>query len=83
MDEELTRLAGEVLTEMDQEAEIVRSKSGKSNHTPFAVKGVRTVWYSDYPNYIRHSAIDNAHNIDYPTMATVTESLRRLFSRME
>lgn len=82
MDEDLTRLAGEVLTEMGQKVEKVRSKSGKSNHTPFAARGVRTVWYSDYPNYIRHSAIDNAFNIDYPTMATVTESLRRLFSRM-
>lgn len=83
MDEELTRLAAGVLEEMDYKAEKVRSKSGKSNHTPFAVRGVRTVWYSDYPNYIRHSAIDNAFNIDYPTMALVTESLRRLFARME
>ena len=83
MDEDLTRLAVGVLEEMDHKVEKVRSKSGKSNHTPFATRGVRTVWYSDYPNYIRHSAIDNAYNIDYPTMVTVTESLRRLFSRME
>jgi aminopeptidase YwaD len=83
MDEELTRLATEVLAEMDHKVEKVRSKSGKSNHTPFATRGVRTVWYSDYPNYIRHSAIDNAFNIDYPTMAVVTDSLRWLFNRME
>jgi aminopeptidase YwaD len=83
MDEDLTRLAAEVLAEMDHKVEKVRSKSGKSNHTPFATRGVRTVWFSDYPNYIRHSAIDNAFNIDYPTMGIVTESLRRLFSRME
>ena len=83
MDEELTRLASEVLAEMDNKVELVRSKSGKSNHTPFATRGVRTVWYSDYPNYIRHSAIDNAFNIDYPTMAMVTDSLRRFFGRME
>ena len=83
MDEDLTRLAAGVLAEMDHKVEKVRSKSGKSNHTPFATRGVRTVWFSDYPNYIRHSAIDNAFNIDYPTMTVVTESLRRLFSRME
>ncbi len=83
MDEDLTHLAAGILEEMDHKIEKVRSKSGKSNHTPFAVRGVRTVWYSDYPNYIRHSAIDNAFNIDFPTMITVTESLRRLFSRME
>jgi hypothetical protein len=83
MDEDLTRLASEVLEEMHNKVELVRSKSGKSNHTPFAARGVRTVWYSDYPNYIRHSAIDNAFNIDYPTMAMVTDSLRRFFGRME
>lgn len=83
MDEDLTRLAVEILAEMDHKVERVRSKTGRSNHSPFAVRGVRTVWYSDYPNYIRHSAIDNAHNIDYPTMALVTESLHRLFSRMD
>lgn len=83
MDENLTHLAAGVLEEMGHKVEKVRSKSGKSNHTPFATRGVRTVWYSDYPNYIRHSAIDNEFNIDYPTMTTVTESLRRLFSRME
>ena len=83
MDEDLTRMAAQILLEMDHKVEKVRSKSGKSNHTPFAARGVRTVWYSDYPNYIRHSAIDNAHNIDYPTISLVTESLRRLFGRME
>ena len=83
MDEDLTRLAREVLAGMDHKVEKVRSKSGKSNHTPFATRGVPTVWYSDYPNYIRHSAIDNEFNIDYPTMAMVTNSLRRLFSQME
>jgi len=82
MDEELTHLAAEVLSEMDHRVEKVRSKSGKSNHTPYAARGVRTVWYSDYPNYIRHSAMDNAFNIDYPTMAMVTESLRRFFARV-
>lgn len=82
MDEDLTRLASEVLREMGNSVEMVRSKSGRSNHTPFATRGVPTVWYSDYPNYIRHSAIDNAFNIDYPTMAMVTESLHRLFGRM-
>ncbi len=83
MDEDLTHLAAGVLSEMDLTVEKVRSKSGKSNHTPFASRGVRTVWYSDYPNYIRHSAIDNAFNIDYPTMSMVVESLRRFFARME
>ncbi len=83
MDEDLTRLAAQVLAEMDHKVEQVRSKSGKSNHTPFATRGVRTVWYSDYPNYIRHSAMDNAFNIDYPTMELVTESLRRLFGRIK
>jgi len=83
MDEDLTRLAAGVLAEMNQKVEKVRSKSGKSNHTPYATRGVRTVWYSDYPNYIRHSAMDNAYNIDYPTIAMVTESLRRFFARME
>ena len=82
MDEDLTSLAAGVLAEMDHKVEKVRSKSGKSNHTPFAVRGIRTVWYSDYPNYIRHSAIDNAFNIDYPTMALVAESLRGFFGRM-
>jgi len=81
MDEELTDLAGSVLKEQGRDAEKVRSKTGKSNHTAFAVKGVRTIWYSDYPNYIRHSTIDNAFNIDYPTMNLVTESLRSLFNR--
>jgi aminopeptidase YwaD len=83
MDEDLTRLAAGVLAEMNHKVEKVRSKSGKSNHTPYATRGVRTVWYSDYPNYIRHSAMDNAYNIDYPTMGMVTESLRRFFARME
>jgi aminopeptidase YwaD len=83
MDEELTSLTSDVLREQGYEVEKVRSKSGKSNHTPFAVKGVKTLWYSDYPNYIRHSTIDNAFNIDYPTMKLVAESLRVLFSRME
>lgn len=83
MDEELTHLAEQVLREMGSEVEKVRSKSGKSNHTPFAARGVRTLWYSDYPNYIRHSTVDNAFNIDYPTMTLVTRSLRTLFNRME
>jgi aminopeptidase YwaD len=82
MDEELTELAEGVLREMGSEVEKVRSKSGKSNHTPFAARGVRTLWYSDYPNYIRHSTVDNAFNIDYPTMTLVAESLRTLFNRM-
>lgn len=79
MDEDLTRAAESILFEMDHAAETVRSKTGRSNHSPFAARGVRTVWYSDYPNYIRHSAIDNAYNIDYPTMEVVAESLRRFF----
>ncbi|UCG38996.1 MAG: Zn-dependent exopeptidase M28 [bacterium] len=83
MDEDLTRLAGEVIAESGYRPEKVRSKSGKSNHTPFATRGVPTVWYSDYPNYIRHSTIDNAFNIDYPTIVMVMESLRRLFSRLD
>jgi aminopeptidase YwaD len=82
MDEDLTSLTIDVLREQGFEVEKVRSKSGKSNHTPFAVKGVKTAWFSDYPNYIRHSTIDNAFNIDYPTMNLVTESLRILFGRM-
>jgi aminopeptidase YwaD len=82
MDEEYTGLAVKILDEMGCLADQVRSKSGKSNHTPFAVRGVRTVWYSDYPNYIRHSAIDNAFNIDYPTMSLVTNSLRHFFNRL-
>jgi aminopeptidase YwaD len=82
MDEELTGLAVRILDEMGYLADKVRSKSGRSNHTPFAGRGVRTVWYSDYPNYIRHSAIDNAFNIDYPTMAMVTRSLQQFFGRM-
>lgn len=83
MDEELTALTRDVLREQGYEAERVRSKTGKSDHTAFAVKGVKTLWYSDYPNYIRHSTIDNAFNIDYPTMNLVTESLRILVNRME
>ena len=82
MDEDLTALTVGILRENGYEAKKVRSKSGKSNHTPFAVKGVKTVWYSDYPNYIRHSTIDNSFNIDYPTMNLVTASLRTLFNRM-
>jgi hypothetical protein len=82
MDEEFTGLAVRILDGMGYRADKVRSKSGKSNHTPFAERGVRTVWYSDYPNYIRHSTIDNAFNIDYPTMAMVTRSLQQFFSRM-
>jgi hypothetical protein len=82
MDEEYTGLAVKILEEMGCRADQVRSKSGKSNHTPFAVRGVRTVWYSDYPNYIRHSAIDNTFNIDYPTIALVTNSLRHFFNRI-
>ncbi|MDF1536467.1 MAG: M28 family peptidase [bacterium] len=82
MDEQLTGLAVQVFEDMGYHADKVRSKSGKSNHTPFAARGVRTVWYSDYPNYIRHSAIDNAFNIDYPTIAMVTRGLQRFFSRM-
>jgi len=81
MDEELTRLAEGILGEMDYKVETVSSRTGKSNHTPFAARGVRSLWYSDYPNYIRHSTIDNAFNIDYPTMKLVTESLRTLFNR--
>jgi len=81
MDEDLNRLAGDVLRELGCEVENVRSKTGRSNHTPFAAKGVRSLWYSDYPNYIRHSTIDNAFNIDYPTMNLVAESLRTLFNR--
>jgi aminopeptidase YwaD len=81
MDEDLTRLAADVLREKGYQAETVRSKTGRSNHTPFAAKGIRTLWYSDYPNYIRHSTIDNAFNLDYPTMNLVSESLRTLFNR--
>jgi aminopeptidase YwaD len=83
MDEELAGIAVDVLAGMDYKVDLVRSKSGKSNHTPFAQRGVKALWMSDYPNYIRHSAIDNEFNIDYPTMIMVTESLRQIFARME
>jgi|GEM_PF-6219560 len=81
MDEELTGLAAEALAERGYKAEQVRSRTGKSNHTPFAARGVPSLWYSDYPNYIRHSVIDNAFNIDYPTMELVARSLRSVFQR--
>ena len=81
MDEGLSHLACDILSEMGYQAERVRSKTGKSNHTPFAARGVPSLWLSDYPNYIRHSGIDNAFNIDYPTMRMVTEALREFFMR--
>lgn len=83
MDEGLAAMAVEIFREMDYEVDLVRSKSGKSNHTPFAQRGVKALWMSDYPNYIRHSGIDNAFNIDYATMVMVTESLRKFFARIE
>lgn len=83
MDEGLSHLACDILEEMGYKAERVRSKTGKSNHTPFAQRGVRSLWLSDYPNHIRHSGIDNAFNIDYPTMRLVTEALKEFFSRVE
>jgi len=83
MDEGLSRLASQVLEELGYSVDMARSKSGKSNHTPFAKRGVPALWMSDYPNYIRHSSIDNAFNIDYPTMTLVTESLRSIFARID
>ncbi|NOY87093.1 MAG: M28 family peptidase [Deltaproteobacteria bacterium] len=83
MDNGLSRLACDVLQDLGYTAERVRSKTGKSNHTPFAHRGVPSLWLSDYPNYIRHSIIDNAFNVDYPTMSLVTESLRRIFLEMD
>ncbi len=79
LDEGLAQLASDVLDGMGCRTEQVRSKTGKSNHTPFAVRGVPSLWLSDYPNHIRHSAIDNVFNIDYPTMSTVTNALREIF----
>lgn len=79
LDEGLAHLASDVLDGMGYRMERVRSKTGKSNHTPFAVRGVRSLWLSDYPNHIRHSAIDNVFNIDYPTMSLVTRALRDIF----
>ena len=79
LDEDLAHLASDVLDGMGYRMERVRSKTGKSNHTPFAVRGVRSLWLSDYPNHIRHSAIDNVFNIDYPTMSLVTRALRDIF----
>jgi len=82
LDEDLADLASDVLDGMGYRMERVRSKTGKSNHTPFAVRGVPSLWLSDYPNYIRHSAIDNVFNIDYPTMSAVTNALRDIFRRV-
>ena len=83
MDDGLSGLACKVLQDLGYTAERVRSKTGKSNHTPFAHRGVPSLWLSDYPNFIRHSTIDNAFNVDYPTMSLVTESLRRIFLEMD
>ncbi len=82
LDEEMAQTAASVLSTMGYTPEKVRSKSGKSNHTPFALLGVNSVWISDYPNYVRHSALDNAFNIDYPTMSLVTEALPRIFTEI-
>ena len=79
LDEGLAHQASDVLRQRGYEADRVRSKSGKSNHTPYALRGVPALWLSDYPNYIRHSTIDNLFNIDYPTMTMVTESLKDIF----
>lgn len=79
LDDELAHLASDVFDGMGYRMERVRSKTGKSNHTPFAARGVRSLWLSDYPNYIRHSAIDNVFNIDYPTMSMVTNALEDIF----
>ncbi|TNF45521.1 M28 family peptidase [bacterium] len=79
LDEGLAHLASDVLDGMGYQIERVRSKTGKSNHTPFAVRGVPSLWLSDYPNHIRHSAMDNVFNIDYPTMIMVTNALRDIF----
>ncbi|GBE15257.1 aminopeptidase YwaD precursor [bacterium BMS3Abin14] len=83
MDDGLSHLACDVLQGLGYTAERVRSKTGKSNHTPFALRGVPSLWLSDYPNYIRHSSIDNAFNVDYPTMSLVTESLRLIFRELD
>ncbi|UCF30011.1 MAG: M28 family peptidase [bacterium] len=83
MDEGLSHLACDTLSDMGYQAERVRSKTGKSNHTPFAMRGIPCLWLSDYPNYIRHSAIDNAFNIDYPTMTMVTEALKNFYGKLD
>jgi aminopeptidase YwaD len=83
LDEGMARVAAESLRSLGYGAELVRSKTGRSNHTPFARRGVPALWLSDYPNYIRHSSIDNIHNIDYPTMALTVEALREIFARLD
>jgi aminopeptidase YwaD len=82
LDEELAHTAAEVMSNLGYTPERVRSRTGKSNHTPFALLGVKSLWISDYPNYVRHSVLDNAFNIDYPTMNLVTCALPRIFSEL-
>ncbi len=82
MDEGLSHMAAEVYRSLGFSPELVRSKTGRSNHTPFARRGVPALWLSDYPNYIRHSSIDNPYNLDYPTMALTVEALRGIFDRV-
>jgi len=80
LDEGLAHLAAAEFAALGYTPELVRSKTGRSNHTPFSRRGVPALWLSDYPNYIRHSAIDNVHNIDTPTMALAVHALRGIFS---
>ncbi len=80
MDEGMTHQADRSLRALGYAPELVRSKTGRSNHTPFARRGIPALWLSDYPNYIRHSDIDNIHNIDYPTMALAVNALRDIFA---
>ncbi|MFV2081156.1 MAG: M28 family metallopeptidase [bacterium] len=82
LDEDLTDTAADVMRNLGYTPEKVRSRTGKSNHTPFALLGVKSLWISDYPNYVRHSVLDNAFNIDYPTMNLVTKALPRIFSEL-
>ena len=82
LDEEMAQIAVNIMGGLGYTPEKVRSRSGKSNHTPFALLGVNSIWISDYPNYVRHSALDNAFNIDYPTMSLVTEALPRILSEI-
>jgi aminopeptidase YwaD len=80
LDEGMARLAERCFRALGFSSPLVRSRTGRSNHTPFARRGVPALWLSDHPNYIRHSDIDNIHNIDYPTMALAVNALRDIFS---
>jgi hypothetical protein len=83
LSEELCGKVATIAREKNYAMVTTRSRSGKSDHTPFARNGVPAVWFSDYPNYLRHSPQDTVDNIDYRTILNVIDVVTELLKSFQ